>query len=300
MNHRSKWFRIAELEKISNIPRRTIHFYLQKGLLHPPTKTGKTMSYYDSSHIKKLAYIKKAKNQGLPLIAIQSEMQQMMDADPEAFGESGTESSTGTIQKQTKKSKPKKSQGMKTRESILDVGCQLFREKGYKETKVSDIVKAMNVGKGTFYFYFTDKRELLLECVPRIFKELFSEGWEKIRKIKNPLERLEQRAKTVLPVLSEFCAIIQLSKEAMEDPDPKLQYLGEQTYLSIRSPLESDIEKSIAGGLIKRIDPKIGATFLMGAMESLNYLPTIEKNKHPDSFWDDFLSLITDGIRGRK
>ena len=30
----------------------------------------------------------------------------------------------------------------------------------------------------------------------------------------------------------------------------------------------------------------------MGAMESLNYLPTIEKTKHPESFWDDFLSLI--------
>ncbi|RJP76189.1 MAG: MerR family transcriptional regulator [Desulfobacteraceae bacterium] len=299
MKNRSKWFRIAELEKISDIPRRTIHFYLQKGLLHPPTKTGKTMSYYDDSHIKKLAFIKKAKSQGLPLIAIQAEIESMQTVDPEAFGETAEESPSQAIQKEAKNSKPRKTQGIKTRESILDVGCRLFREKGYKETKISDVVKAMNVGKGTFYFYFSDKRELLLECVPRIFSELFSEGWERLRKIKNPLERLEQRAKTVLPVLSEFCSIIQLSKEAMEDPDPKLQYLGEQTYLSIRSPLESDIEKSIAGGLIKKIDPKIAATFLIGAMESLNYLPTIEKNVHPNSFWDDYLSLITNGIRGR-
>ncbi|MFH2065991.1 MAG: MerR family transcriptional regulator [Pseudomonadota bacterium] len=299
MKNRSKWVRIAELEKISDIPRRTIHFYLQKGLLHPPTKTGKTMSYYDDSHIKKLAFIKKAKSQGLPLIAIQAEIESMQTVDPEAFGETAEESPSQTIQKEAKNSKPRKTQGIKTRESILDVGCRLFREKGYKETKISDVVKAMNVGKGTFYFYFSDKRELLLECVPRIFSELFSEGWERLRKIKNPLERLEQRAKTVLPVLSEFCSIIQLSKEAMEDPDPKLQYLGEQTYLSIRSPLESDIEKSIADGLIKKIDPKIAATFLIGAMESLNYLPTIEKNVHPNSFWDDYLSLITNGIRGR-
>lgn len=299
MKNRSKWVRIAELEKISDIPRRTIHFYLQKGLLHPPTKTGKTMSYYDESHIKKLTFIKKAKSQGLPLIAIQAEIRNMQTVDPEVFGETAEESPSKTIQKEAKNSKPRKTQGIKTRESILDVGCRLFRERGYKETKISDVVKAMNVGKGTFYFYFSDKRELLLECVPRIFSELFSEGWERLRKIKNPLERLEQRAKTVLPVLSEFCSIIQLSKEAMEDPDPKLQYLGKQTYMSIRSPLESDIEKSIAGGLIKKIDPKIAATFLIGAMESLNYLPTIENNVHPNAFWDDYLSLITNGIRGR-
>ena len=49
-----------------------------------------------------------------------------------------------------------------------------------------------------------------------------------------------------------------------EDSDPKLQYLGEQTYLSIRSPLESDIEKSIAGGLIKTIDPKLPQHFSWG------------------------------------
>jgi AcrR family transcriptional regulator len=299
MKNRSKWVRIAELERMSDIPRRTIHFYLQKGLLHPPTKTGKTMSYYDESHIKKLAFIKKAKIQGLPLIAIDEEMKNMEAVDPDVFGDNINESFIKKDNQKTKNSKPRKSQGIKTRESILDVGCRLFREKGYKETKISDIVKTMNVGKGTFYFYFSDKRELLLECVPRIFGELFSEGWEKLRRIKNPLVRLEHRAKTVLPVLSEFCAIIQLSKEAMEDPDPKLQYLGEQTYISIRRPLESDIEKSIAQGLIKKIDPKIAATFLIGAMESLNYLPMIEKNVHPNTFWDDYMSLIVNGIRGK-
>ncbi|MBW1899010.1 MAG: TetR family transcriptional regulator, partial [Deltaproteobacteria bacterium] len=148
-------------------------------------------------------------------------------------------------------------------------------------------------------FYFSDKRELLLECVPRIFNDLFSEGWEKIRRIKNPLLRLEQRARMVLPVLTEFCSIIQLSKEAMEDPDPKLQQLGRQTYLSVRSPLESDIKKCISQGLIKKTDPKLAANFLIGAMENLNYLPTIEKEIHLDNAWDTYLNLITYGINGK-
>jgi hypothetical protein len=38
-------YRMAVLEKISGLPRKTIHFYTQVGLLHPPLKTGKTMAY---------------------------------------------------------------------------------------------------------------------------------------------------------------------------------------------------------------------------------------------------------------
>jgi hypothetical protein len=102
---------------------------------------------------------------------------------------------------------PQKERGIRTREAILELGCRLFRNKGYRNTKVSDITREMRIGKGTFYFYFSDKKELFLECVPRIFESLFSTGWDRIRQVKDPRRRLELRAQAVLPVLEEFCTI---------------------------------------------------------------------------------------------
>ena len=128
---------------------------------------------------------------------------------------------------------------------------------------------------------------MLLECVPRIFGNLFSEGWDRIRQTRNPLARLQKRFETVLPVLKEFCAIIQLSKEAIEDSDPKIKQLGEQTYLSIRSPLEADITKGIEQGTVKPVDPKITATYMIGVIENLYYLQTIDKNLQPSVIWDN-------------
>ena len=61
MGNETRWFRIGDLSRLTSVPRRTIHFYVQEGLLHPPVKTGKTMAYYDESHRKKLAHIKKEK-----------------------------------------------------------------------------------------------------------------------------------------------------------------------------------------------------------------------------------------------
>ncbi|MGO1060288.1 TetR/AcrR family transcriptional regulator [Planococcus sp. FY231025] len=43
-------------------------------------------------------------------------------------------------------------------ESIL-----LFEKKGFSETSIQDIVEALGVTKGTFYYYFQSKEELLMD-----------------------------------------------------------------------------------------------------------------------------------------
>ena len=296
MIKKKQWIRISELEKITGIPRRTIHFYLQKGLLPEPIKTGKTMSYYNETHIKILEIIQNAKNDGIPLLAIREKISQI---EIESNSQNETINTLLLNEKQNKSEKqkiPKKFQGKKTRESIIETGCALFREKGYKDTKINDITKRLNIGKGSFYFNFSDKKELLFECVPIIFKELFSEGWEKIRKEQNPIKRFELRAQAVIPVINEFCSILQLCKEALEDSDPKLKNLGKKTYLSIRDPLENDIKKGIKSGMIKQMDPVIVSTFMIGIIESINFLQKIDK-RLPATAWESISNIIANAIK---
>lgn len=45
---------------------------------------------------------------------------------------------------------------------ILNAAILLFKEKGYDETTVSDIVKAANMAQGTFYIYYKSKEAVLL------------------------------------------------------------------------------------------------------------------------------------------
>ncbi|WP_338777707.1 TetR/AcrR family transcriptional regulator [Metabacillus sp. FJAT-52054] len=49
------------------------------------------------------------------------------------------------------------------KEQIRQMSIQLFAEKGFKETSIQDIVNALNVTKGTFYYYFTSKEQLLMD-----------------------------------------------------------------------------------------------------------------------------------------
>jgi len=288
MADKTEWIRISELERRSGIPRRTIHFYMQAGLLHAPLKTGKTMAYYDDLHVKKLEFIKSARKQGLPIAAIRKEIFKQ--------GPDATAKTSLAAEGDKRASTPQKARSTRTRERILEVGCRLFREKGYEQTRVNDITASMRMGKGTFYFYFSDKKSLFLECIPRIFNALFAHGWDRLRKIEDPMERLEARAQMVLPVLSEFCDILQLSKEAMDEQDPKLKALGEKTYRSIRRPIEADIERGIRRGTIAETDPKLAATVFIGIMESLQDVQRFDNGSLTPALWHQVSRLIKTGL----
>lgn len=46
------------------------------------------------------------------------------------------------------------------RETLLETAFFLFTSKGINDTSISDIVKAANMAKGTFYLYFKDKFDI--------------------------------------------------------------------------------------------------------------------------------------------
>ncbi|WP_408010405.1 TetR/AcrR family transcriptional regulator [Pseudalkalibacillus sp. A8] len=47
------------------------------------------------------------------------------------------------------------------RQKIMETSIHLFDEKGFAETSIQDIVDSVGVTKGTFYYYFKSKQELL-------------------------------------------------------------------------------------------------------------------------------------------
>lgn len=55
----------------------------------------------------------------------------------------------------------------RTRRALVDAALQLWTERGFdtgiEETTVEEIARAAGVAKGTFYFHFAHKRDLLLE-----------------------------------------------------------------------------------------------------------------------------------------
>lgn len=58
------------------------------------------------------------------------------------------------------------------REEIVNEAVRLFAEKGFRNTSVNDILAAVNIAKGTFYYYFKSKEELLDEAIEMYTRDL--------------------------------------------------------------------------------------------------------------------------------
>lgn len=54
-------------------------------------------------------------------------------------------------------------EGLTMKDLMMERSIQLFAQEGFKETSIQDIVNELNVTKGTFYYYFKSKQELLMD-----------------------------------------------------------------------------------------------------------------------------------------
>ncbi|MBV1922657.1 MAG: TetR/AcrR family transcriptional regulator [Flavobacteriaceae bacterium] len=61
-------------------------------------------------------------------------------------------------------------------EFLLDKGIELLWSKGYNATSVNDIVKAAEIPKGSFYFYFESKEDFAVKAIDRYFNLNFTHG----------------------------------------------------------------------------------------------------------------------------
>lgn len=66
-----------------------------------------------------------------------------------------------------------------TKKTIYDTAIDLFIKNGYENVKIEEITSAANVAKGTFYIYFSSKKELLYHTFDQLDK-IYEDAYEKI------------------------------------------------------------------------------------------------------------------------
>ena len=99
------------------------------------------------------------------------------------------------------------------RNSLLLQSYKLFTTKGISDTSISDIVNSAGVAKGTFYFYFKDKQDIIDHLIAHKSEHLLKTASDRLKK--------HEAANPDLPV-EEKIIIIADSIITDLDKDPRL------------------------------------------------------------------------------
>lgn len=86
----------------------------------------------------------------------------------------------------------------KRRTEVIDLATQLFAERGYSGTSVTDLTRATQLGKGALYHYIESKENLLVEISARVMNPLIARTREVATLDESPLVKLRLISEAIL------------------------------------------------------------------------------------------------------
>ncbi|MEQ6375652.1 TetR/AcrR family transcriptional regulator [Bacillaceae bacterium S4-13-56] len=184
------------------------------------------------------------------------------------------------------------------KERMLQTCIQLFEEKGFSETSIQDIVEAEGVTKGTFYYYFSSKEEVLM-TIHRLYIDTLLEQQAVI--LSNPSltngEKLRQLIGMLVSNIAPhgdsarvfFRELRHLSAEHLEEVRPKRD--------RVRKGMQKVIEAGVSAGEFRSdLDPSIVTLGILGACNWTYQWFNPYGRVSADEVADTYMKMIGEGI----
>jgi len=124
---------------------------------------------------------------------------------------------------------PVQKRGMETKKKIIEAAEALFAEKGYHKTNALEIAARAGVATGSFYSYFNNKKEVLIEIIRNFYaaatekvinsynleeRDNITDNYREGKKLIHHMIKALYEAHTINPSLHrEFIAMVLLDKE---------------------------------------------------------------------------------------
>jgi AcrR family transcriptional regulator len=185
------------------------------------------------------------------------------------------------------------------RNQILFFAKQVFSQKGYHNASVSDIIESAGIARGTFYLYFTSKRDIFDSLLDEVLKELR----QRIRPIDlspgapDPLVQVKANIGRVLEFLVRDPELTKILLHQAAGLDERSAAMLHAFYDRVLSLIERSLEHGIRMGLVRPCQTRIVASCILGTMKEVaDQLTTRQADLPPLEVVVE--ELFTFGLRG--
>jgi AcrR family transcriptional regulator len=242
------------------------------------------MAYYTVEHMERLKQIQVLQDKGLSL-----------DEISRVVNQNSAENNTNLNPDGVYTSK---------RNEIVKAAVDLFRDKGYDNTNIDDIVAYAGIGKSTFYQYFKSKEELFYECADHVFYDIARDN-PAISNEQNGLMRLWKRAVSFMHTHLHMLDMLNIARGASMKNSLRSRQMLEAVMNNLTDPIKADLILASNQGTIHFKDLHVLAYLIIGASEYGYYYSQIHPGNNIESVlmrgWDIFFNFISQytGQEGR-
>ncbi len=188
------------------------------------------------------------------------------------------------------------------RQEILDAAEVVFSQRGLANARMDDIVSQSGLSKGTLYWYYGSKNEIIHSLLDRIFTSELEQAEALLVAEGTAAERIEiflrlivqevQRIEHLMPLAYEFFSLATRSDEARA----RLQSYY-QRYIELLADL---VEQGIDDGEFQSIDPKAAALAVGALFEGVTLYWFLDPERVDWGQMEPLgISVLLDGLRRR-
>jgi AcrR family transcriptional regulator len=287
--------RISELSEHSGVTKSAIHHYVAIGLLTAPTRVRTNLYLYDETHLRRLESIRRLKQEENLSLEQVKEALDRTSLPPDAE-ELLAERGRGNEEEQAGARVALEMHHAK-KTSILDKAISLFSRHGYDAVKISDITEALQMGKGTFYLYFKNKKELLLACFGRLDLLIaFLEAQDEIQNERDFLARMRRRWESFNQHFDAFWGVLRLLRGACRSDEEDVRESANTAYAGLVAPLVKDIEEAMRGGSVRPINEELASYCMVGMAEGLGFRLSLDSEFSNEDAADVLFSILGSGL----
>jgi TetR/AcrR family transcriptional regulator, cholesterol catabolism regulator len=150
------------------------------------------------------------------------------------------------------------------RVEICRTAAQIFRDRGYDATSVSDIARALGMTKAGLYHYFDSKEALLFEIMTYGLERVRDEVVLPVKNIRDPEERLRQIIVRHARIATDgHGAVAHLGDELRALPAAARRQVEERSRFYV-DLVRGTLMELRAGGRLRDVDPTVAAFSLIG------------------------------------
>jgi AcrR family transcriptional regulator len=182
------------------------------------------------------------------------------------------------------------------RQAVIYEAGRAFRRRGFHNTSLDEVAEALNIAKPTLYSYFSNKQEVLYECL-KAAMDLGDVSVGVAESERTGLKRIERFLRHYIEALtSDFGACAVLNDLFALEPAQQKEIAGRRDRFD--KLFRRWVEEGIADGSIRSIDPTLAVACFMG---TVNWIPawfSPAGSKQPMEVAEAFTRVLISGLGG--
>jgi TetR/AcrR family fatty acid metabolism transcriptional regulator len=189
--------------------------------------------------------------------------------------------------------------GIAKRERILRAAIRIFSQKGYFNSKISEIARLAGVADGTIYLYFKNKDDLLISLFEEKMGEVVADIRTRVAEGDGALSRLRIFIRNHMDLLTREAGLIEVIQVELRQSNKFMKEYVPVKFLEYLDVISAILEDGKREGIFR---PDLNVTLarraIFGALDeiSLAYVLSRKRKYDPVAAADEIYRIFADGL----